>query len=842
MRLKNSARRILRCCRTIASARIPLALAVVVVATAESQAQADPAPSEFTERTTYGDVGIIELPTAQMAPDGQLSFNVGGMHDVERYSLAMQMLPWLEGSFRYSLIRNYAKNGGDYFDRSLGAKIRLSREGEYVPSIAIGARDILGTGLYSAEYVVFTKKIYTADVSVGMGWGRLSDNAAFDNPLASIFPSFKNRQSINNLTGTADFSQLFHGPKVGIFGGVIWHTPIENLDLLGEFSTDEYVLEDTKGKFVHSPFNVGLSYHPIDGVAITAGYMYGSSYGFVLSLLTDPTEPIQPIRIGATVPTPSIRNNAQQVRALNGLVNPYRPGQPWIRGPQSEAGEIATLRAALMSASAGVRDVDIEGHTLMVNASSTRPAQSECMVYAQIARATGTSLTALAVSDLQNSNSPVAVCSITRRNAQDLGEAVSDATMGAQNTPIDAGSIFSASRQIRAEIAAQSLRVDAMSIEGSSIWLYYENDHYFWEDEAIRRIVRVLMKDAPSDVEVFHLIAIKQGKPTRELNISRSALERSAATTGTSHEQGPAFDIALAPLDNPVLDQGWEGTFPRFSWSISPGLREGLFTPSQPLEVQILAGLDASLQVIPELTFNARVEANIYNNFDLNAPNTSLLPHVRSDILEYYRHGINGIARLDASYDKRLSQDLFFRAKAGYLESMFAGGGVQLLWRPDGDRLAFGADLYEVYQRDFNRLFGVQDYHILTGHLSVYYASPWYGLDFNVHGGRYLAGDYGATFEIVRRFSTGVEIGAFATFTNVSAARFGEGSFDKGLIVRIPFEWGLPFYSQSSYNLVLRSLTRDGGQRLDRDDDLYEDTRSTSYEDISSHLDDITQP
>jgi hypothetical protein len=173
---------------------------------------------------------------------------------------------------------------------------------------------------------------------------------------------------------------------------------------------------------------------------------------------------------------------------------------------------------------------------------------------------------------------------------------------------------------------------------------------------------------------------------------------------------------------------------------------------------------------------------------------------------------------------------------------MFAGVGGQVVWRPEGQRIAIGADVYEVWQRGFDRLFDVQGYHILTGHVSLYYESPWYGLNFNVHAGRYLAGDYGATFEITRRFSTGVEIGAFATFTNVPFAKFGEGSFDKGIIIHIPFEWALPIYSQGSYDLLLRSLTRDGGARLGNDDSLYDDTRSAAYGDIQRDVDDIVSP
>jgi hypothetical protein len=126
--------------------------------------------------------------------------------------------------------------------------------------------------------------------------------------------------------------------------------------------------------------------------------------------------------------------------------------------------------------------------------------------------------------------------------------------------------------------------------------------------------------------------------------------------------------------------------------------------------------------------------------------------------------------------------------------------------------------------------------------VSVYYQSPWYNLDFAVHAGRYLAKDYGATFEVTRRFSSGVEIGAFATFTNVPFKTFGEGSFDKGIIIHIPLEWAFPFATQSSYNLNLRPLTRDGGQRLAGDDSLYDETSRPSYGEISQHLDDIAYP
>jgi len=193
-------------------------------------------------------------------------------------------------------------------------------------------------------------------------------------------------------------------------------------------------------------------------------------------------------------------------------------------------------------------------------------------------------------------------------------------------------------------------------------------------------------------------------------------------------------------------------------------------------------------------------------------------------------------------YVTRLTPEVIADAQVGYLEDMYMGAGSQVLWHPDHSRFAFGVDAYQIWKRDYNRLFGIQDYHVFTGHASVYYASPWYGLNFAVHAGRYLAGDYGGTFEITRELLTGVEIGAWATFTNVPFHKFGEGSFDKGIIVRIPLEWGLPISSQSSYDLHLASLTRDGGQRLAGDDVLYQMTRGADFSEISDHLNQVVAP
>ncbi len=719
-----------------------LLLAVTTPACAQNDAPA--------QRDTYGEVGLIEMPSARMAPDGQLALTLATMRDMQRGTLSFQILPWLEGSFRYTRIGRWA-NSPDY-DRSFGLKLRLFEEGKITPEISVGIRDLVGTGIYGGEYIVASKRFLDFDVTAGLGWGRLASNGTFENPFARIFQSFRSRKVNGSVGGQVDFGAFFHGPAMGAFGGVVWHTPIENLNLTLEYSSDRYTRERFFGGFKGtSPINLALTYQPFSGVSVSAGWFYGYSYGATLTFFADPTRSSTTGKIG-TPPMPVvIRDDAERVTAVSEFVE---------RGDDR---------------------VRISGTGAIVAASYRTD----------------------------------------------------------DDAPFDAGA---AEAKMRADAKAQGIRIEALTVGPRKLMLYYSNRRYEFESEAIGRLVRVLMADAPPGVEAFHLVPVVAGVPTQDIYLLRAPLERMFDARGGPGEIGEAISLTPAPLDNPVLDDGRRGTYPRLSWAVAPSLREGLFDPASPIRLQTYLSLSGAVEMQPGLSLEAAFEANIYNTFTTKTPSASALPHVRSNIAEYLTKGQNGIAALDVAYRTRVAPDVFVEAKAGYLEDMFAGAGAQILWRPEGARWALGADIYEVWQRNFDRLFGWQHYHVLSGHVSVYYQSPWRGINVNLHMGRYLAGDDGATIEVTRRFASGVEVGAFATFTNVPFAKFGEGSFDKGIMLRIPFEWALPLSTQSSYALTLRPLTRDGGQRLANDDSLYGETSRTSYDEITQHADAIANP
>ncbi|MFL4472279.1 YjbH domain-containing protein [Tateyamaria armeniaca] len=217
---------------------------------------------------------------------------------------------------------------------------------------------------------------------------------------------------------------------------------------------------------------------------------------------------------------------------------------------------------------------------------------------------------------------------------------------------------------------------------------------------------------------------------------------------------------------------------------------------------------------------------------DATRQSNSVIQRVRSDSVLYAQESEFEINRLTAEYMWRPGDDMFARVTGGYLENMFAGVSGELLWYPIDSRLALGVEINYAKQRDFDMLFGLQDYDVITGHASAYYD---FGNGFitQIDVGRYLAGDWGATFSLDREFNNGFRIGGYFTLTDVSFDDFGEGSFDKGIRFTVPVSWLTGRPSRSVYSETIQPVLRDGGARLNVANRLYGVTREYRAQGLS---------
>jgi hypothetical protein len=798
---------------------------------------ATPAVADDTS-AQHDDVELVDMPNARMAPDGELSAGFSYMRNIERYNFSFQVLPWLETSFTYSGLKHFDPAFSIYWDRSFGVKARLFNETEYTPTVSIGIVDLIGTEVYGGEYLVASKQFGNLDATLGVGWGSLGTTGLFRNPLTLISNSFASRQVFAGTSGGFSPSAFFHGPTSGLFGGITWHTPLDGLALTAEYSSDAYTLQASRGNLIpRSQVNYGLAYDLSEQTTIGLSWLYGTTLGGNIALRLDPVHPQYPQKIEPPPPPVEVRSHEQQQQALAALLEVRDPRNALrLKQFDSRNADRNDFVDALWRQGSDYIDIQVRQSTLELTV--TGPISStRCAAIARLMQGINASITRVRL----RSGPRSVVCEVPRAFESAFASAaflnndnLAKLTMPvAEVQTIDASAVMTkpsrlqSERAIRAAITAQNIIVDALSLGNGELVLYYRNNHYFSESDAIDRITRVLSKEAPPEIEKFRLIVIQGGLLTQEFDIVRGPMERSY-----QQEDGAIFDhsVSIAPptMHQPVLAIAAKDIYPRFGWGLYPQFRQALFDPNQPFGVQFLASAWAGLELAPGLSFSGSLEASLYDDFNTERLSNSELPHVRSDFIKYFKQGKTGIGNLEADYRFRLAPTVFAAVRAGYLESMFAGAGSEVLWRPEGARWAVGADVYHVWQRDFDRLLGLQHYHKTTGHISLYYDSPWYDLNFGLRAGQYLAGDRGITFQVTRRFSTGVEIGAFFTKTNVSAQQFGEGSFDKGIIIRIPLGWIAPLETQSQLNMDLRPVQRDGGQVLAGDAILYEETRAAS--------------
>lgn len=833
------------------------ALQVAIGATMLLFASSGPAPADDAKlhddiltRTTFGTVGLIEMPSAEMAPDGQLNVTLAYFQNTQRYNLGFQALPWLDVSFRYAAI-SYP-NDETYYDRSYGLKLRLFQEGEYIPAVVIGAQDLKGTGIYAAEYLAASKRFFNDfDVTAGIGWGRMATTATLPNPLGQIISTFKTR---TGPTGDVDPGQLFHGRNVGVFGGVVWQTPIKNLALTAEYSSDHYVREAEGDAFrPRSQVNFGLSYRPFDFMQIGLDWLYGDAIAANLTFALDPKTNIFSHASTQSRPAVAIRSDAQRHDALVALLDRDEPSVSFAaderREPTRGLARTKTIEHfvdSLMARESGVRNVALKGTKVILVVDPAKFAVRDCRDIADLASGLRSDLTTVTLVTAHQ-RYPI-TCAVPKSEDASLWVAsyVPDA-IGSDETSYDGAAVDadrtaaapdtpSAEERIRRDGADQSVQIEAVQLGSSDVVVYYANSHYRSEADAIDRLMRILMADVPSNIEYFRLVSVYAGTPFQEFRISRSAVERLFAQGANVGEAPGAISVERPQHDDAILAEQRASSYPRFNWAVVPILKENYFGSSTPAQGSFSLGVSGQMEVLPGLSLNGEFDGNVWNDFTVTGSNMSTLPHVRSDYPQYLEHGAEGIGQLYGAYHFGLAPGIVAVAKAGYLESMFGGAGGEILWQPESSRFAFGIDAYEVWQRSFDRLFGFMSYHSFTGHIAAYYRSPWFGLNAKILAGQYLAGDHGATFQITRRFSTGVEIGAFATLTDVSHQRFGQGSFDKGIVVRIPLEWALPVSTQSDFGLDLKPILRDGGQRLEGDTTLYDDTQRMSLGEFNADI------
>lgn len=257
--------------------------------------------------------------------------------------------------------------------------------------------------------------------------------------------------------------------------------------------------------------------------------------------------------------------------------------------------------------------------------------------------------------------------------------------------------------------------------------------------------------------------------------------------------------------------------------------------------------LDAQKQLPLGFLMGKSFRLNLKDNLDrLQDFNPLGINPVRSDI-DFYAQQRLSVDQSFASWIHSFNTDFHLAATAGYLEEMYAGYGGEFLYRPFGNNFAIGIEGWNAYKRIpgsvLNLDLDLYDDVDFTGHFNAYYEIPDSPLTFQARFGKYLAGDYGATLGLERRFKNGAKLGGFATFTNENDQDIfgGESHIYSGLQFSLPIG-NIPYVPSGSHmRFDVAQLGRDSGQAVEKPISLYDITEPVSYRSTLQSWSDIVE-
>ncbi|PTB89170.1 YjbH domain-containing protein [Pseudidiomarina aestuarii] len=687
------------------------------------------AANEWTEvggflpytQSDFGGVGLLQTPTARMNAEGHFAAAYSDTNEFRRLSMNLQLFDWFEATARYTDVRYRLYSPEEDFsgdqtlkDKGFDFKFRLLEETKYMPNVALGLRDVGGTGQSSSEYLVANKAFYTRnfghfDVSFGVATGNLGTSDNIPNLLCEIRDTFCERsRGASGTGGQFEVDQWFRGPA-SAFGGVLWQTPYDALSLKLEYDSNNYTRETdgvrTPGyedfEFVQdSPWNIGAEYRLNEYVTVRAGYERGNTFSFGFEFAYNLATAAQgkfetPKRVGSY-------NQPQQISQV----------------------EFERMSRDLLN-EAGFRVEKIY-----------QPNDATVTVVAQQERFRDINQAADRASRILASNLPT---SVTRFELSEV---------------------------------RQDFRIEQINVNADQFRAAWRGER-FYRDE-------------------LDAITVGQVRMQRE------------------------HDNLLYQAD-PVKG---------FDWSVSPALSQSFGGAETFFIYQVSVAGNAAYRFNKNWTIDGTMHVDIINNYDrfnflldeLGSP----LPRVRTRAREYSVNSDVWLSDLQVTYTEQMARDWYASAYGGYLERMFGGVGGELLYRPLNSTWAFGFDINYVKQRDPYSSLGFDNYDVFTGHATLYWKLPYLKDSMlQLKAGRFLAGDDGINVDFSHRFESGVVAGAYAAFTNVSAEDFGEGSFNKGVYLSIPFDLFFLTNSREYGTIGWQPITRDGGQLLRRKTQLY---------------------
>jgi membrane-associated phospholipid phosphatase len=404
------------------------------------------------------------------------------------------------------------------------------------------------------------------------------------------------------------------------------------------------------------------------------------------------------------------------------------------------------------------------------------------------------------------------------------------------------------------ELVRQDFKNVRVELDGTALKLVLTNNRISNMGRAIGRAARTALAFAPQGTRTIQITYTKLEQPIATYEfldlqrltdyltglIGREAFLQTVAVryaTPADQAGGDQQSMLAAVREEGTglrIEAGKDGNMVQMSsedreanrFKVVPKLAFFFNDPSGALRYEVSAAANYDKRLAEGTYLNSAFKLNLFENVSgVTQASNSLLPHVRTDIAEYKRGGRFKLNRLLLNKYMTLDERLYARASAGFYEEMYRGAGGQVLYLPKDSRWAADVTVDALQQRGYKGWFDKRDYNTVTALGALHYKLP-YDITVTARGGRFLAKDNGVRMEFKRRFTSGVEIGAWYAKTSgkdiTNPGTPADPYNDKGVFLSVPLNIMLPMDSQANAGVALSPWTRDVGQMVASPGDLYD--------------------
>lgn len=385
-------------------------------------------------------------------------------------------------------------------------------------------------------------------------------------------------------------------------------------------------------------------------------------------------------------------------------------------------------------------------------------------------------------------------------------------------TPADTANWAQTARTLERDAG---LHVRRISRDQDRLHLEVAPERYRALPDSERAATPILADASPEEISSYHYhwshygMTLRSNVHRRDAAEDATAPEADASALREHRFSAHSHDRLARPRGETLVATPAQ----RFSWSLRPKLLQAFGSPQgYPWALWLQAHGEYFLADSAWTT--AALGLRIADDIDAPAtlPEHGLEP-VRRDRARYVGAERLGLDRLQYNQTLRLTNDWFAQGYLGLLETMYGGAGGEVLYRPLGGTWALGIDVNWVRQRDFDRRLEFRDYDTWTGHITSYLDTGVENLVTQISYGRFLAGDYGFTVDVSRRFDSGTRLGFWSTWSNAD-----DDHIQYGLRLSVPFDALFRQPSREHAEVAWQPLQQDAGARLQRAHRLYDMT------------------